>query len=1556
MRIRELPLRRGRCRRQNPAVRPVAETLEPRLMLSFNHFGVAFPSYYAQDFSWPGNQCDYDIAEGPARTYTEKALEWLEADTHTNTIQIVPSWYYRQTDDPEPVQQIERDEFFGGHHYSRTATDEQIRGVIQWAHAHGWDVLLKPHVDPLNGGWRGYIDPSSDPAWFAEYQEFIEHYASLAAEDVGQGQTLLGVGDIFSVGCEYVAMSGQTQAWNDIITAVRGLVPADVQLTYAANWTEYTQVGFWGELDLIGIDAYFPLDIGAQQPTLENLKAALRVRADEICTWRSNNHATMDVLLTETGYRSVDEGHVDPGDHEFDPLAARNDALQQMCYQAVVDVWSEPAYADCIDGMLFWAVAPNISKDFPDEAGWHYEGNRLVEGPHTGFSVVTQHPLGVIAPKLAATVLGWGSGNTDPVAGDDVGTTDEDTPLTVPARGVLSNDTDADGDGLTAAAVQATSAKGAAVTVSPRGAFTYDPSGRFDALDFGESDTDTFEYIVRDGHGGTDTATVTITVNGVNDQPVLAVNVGAEVFKGRDRTIGAGLLAASDADNTAAELAYTLTALPGSGQLRLGGMPLSAGNTFTQADIDAGLLIYQHDGSATNTDGFEFALADGAGGGIGNTAFDITVITIQIGQGGAWTARYTEADDTRATACITAGSATLDFDGRDLTRTIAGGAVEIAGTDVHLVSIDVTDSAAHSSLIVHAFGGADNRAAVGGLTSATPLAVISAARVDFIDGGIQMTGDAYARVVVVGSLLNGADLIMPGQGAPGGIAIRAAELSDGTRIELGSYLASLVAWRWAGGGLIAPWAYNILFTGHPFGGVPGDFGADVTLTGAAPNGYALLTATIVGGILGGLWDLEGNVASIYVRGATAAAWRLDAVGYVSSLRALAGLGGGVKARYVNAAVTTGDLSAALEMTGQNAAGISLGALIAGAVVGDVLLEAVGVVNLIRVWEWQTGRIEAGGVNILLALGNAQPAVALAGHFGADVVLSAAGARRYTLGYAYVAGNLLSALWDITGAVGTLFVGHVLTPLDLDDVTSLGTHSPLLREMQGGVPVGLIAVEGADALSRIRFASLRQWPRALHDYASPDGPDEPLDPGDVLASLTLQSLKNRCVTSGLGRWTGGPANLRPGLLASYGRTNDPTYRFVATTAFVYDNALAIEALLQGDAPDAESLARAFQIADALVLLQDHDPISAGLGPDATFPSLTPAPLRDGYYWGVVASSRAAARVTVRSDHTTTSSGNQAYVASALLTAADAAADAGDAARAADYLRTAKELLLYVGRARQAPDPLRGFHLSNHPAYGTVRACEHSIDLTMAFGRLAQIEQDPDLRTKWEEWRDWADHFRDQMYGPNERFPTLAWISDGWQYFRAGTGLADDINKDLVPTDTGAWSSLQVDDDRDVAFNLLTALATSTDAGGRTYTGFDPGFRAVIDPDQDSNRDGVGTEVTAYMALIARKLGDAAVLAQFPARDALCPQEQWACDVLTAAADGGTDHDLADYLVARLADIQLHAPNGDQLGLVAAPVRNVGTGEYELVNGWSLASTCWARAAYQGWSIFTHTVLA
>jgi VCBS repeat-containing protein len=72
---------------------------------------------------------------------------------------------------------------------------------------------------------------------------------------------------------------------------------------------------------------------------------------------------------------------------------------------------------------------------------------------------------------------------------------------------------------LTVTAVNTSGTVGAVNAWDADGSFTYDPNGQFEYLRAVDSTTDSFAYTVSDGNGGTDTATVTITVNGVNDAP-----------------------------------------------------------------------------------------------------------------------------------------------------------------------------------------------------------------------------------------------------------------------------------------------------------------------------------------------------------------------------------------------------------------------------------------------------------------------------------------------------------------------------------------------------------------------------------------------------------------------------------------------------------------------------------------------------------------------------------------------------------------------------------------------------------------------------------------------------------------------------------------------------------------------------------------------------------------------------------------------------------------------------------------------------------------------------
>jgi gliding motility-associated-like protein len=95
--------------------------------------------------------------------------------------------------------------------------------------------------------------------------------------------------------------------------------------------------------------------------------------------------------------------------------------------------------------------------------------------------------------------------NNAPVAMDDHYDIEIDTDLEVAAPGVLSNDSDPDGDTLTIIAHDTTTTIGGIVTLNPDGSFKYTPP----------SDTtgvDTFTYIIGDPGGKRDTAEVSITI------------------------------------------------------------------------------------------------------------------------------------------------------------------------------------------------------------------------------------------------------------------------------------------------------------------------------------------------------------------------------------------------------------------------------------------------------------------------------------------------------------------------------------------------------------------------------------------------------------------------------------------------------------------------------------------------------------------------------------------------------------------------------------------------------------------------------------------------------------------------------------------------------------------------------------------------------------------------------------------------------------------------------------------------------------------------------------
>jgi VCBS repeat-containing protein len=231
--------------------------------------------------------------------------------------------------------------------------------------------------------------------------------------------------------------------------------------------------------------------------------------------------------------------------------------------------------------------------------------------------------------------------NDAPVANDDAYPTNEDTPLTVTAPGVLANDTDVDTPPASLTAVLVAGPSNAlSFTLNADGSFSYTPINNF-------SGADSFTYKANDGTSDSNVATVTITVNAVNDSPTIQNNTGLTVAEGStNNTITSTMLLVNDVDNTAAQIVFTIGTAPVNGTLKKLGVAQAAGGTFTQDDINNNRITYDHDGTNTTSDSFTFTVSDGAGGTIGLTTFNITITAVNdapsITAGG--TLNYTEND------------------------------------------------------------------------------------------------------------------------------------------------------------------------------------------------------------------------------------------------------------------------------------------------------------------------------------------------------------------------------------------------------------------------------------------------------------------------------------------------------------------------------------------------------------------------------------------------------------------------------------------------------------------------------------------------------------------------------------------------------------------------------------------------------------------------------------------------------------------------------------------------------------------------------------------------
>jgi VCBS repeat-containing protein len=252
------------------------------------------------------------------------------------------------------------------------------------------------------------------------------------------------------------------------------------------------------------------------------------------------------------------------------------------------------------------------------------------------------------------------------------------------APGVLANDTDPEGDSLTAVLV--TPPGSGTLTLATNGGFVYQPTGGF-------TGTDSFTYEANNGLASSAPAVVTLVVS---NRPPVAQPDSYALIVNEVLTVTAPGVLANDTDPAGNPLSASLVSSPAHGSLAL--------------DAD-GSLVYTPAAGYTGTDRFTYAATDGSATS-GPVAVTLTVLTNALAPLGV-ADFYTTRPNTALTTDVYNGVLANDLDVNNchLTAVLVAGAshgtlsLNADGTFVYLPAGGFTGM---DSFVYEAFNGASN--------------------------------------------------------------------------------------------------------------------------------------------------------------------------------------------------------------------------------------------------------------------------------------------------------------------------------------------------------------------------------------------------------------------------------------------------------------------------------------------------------------------------------------------------------------------------------------------------------------------------------------------------------------------------------------------------------------------------------------------------------------------------------------------------------------------------------------------------------------------------------
>jgi hypothetical protein len=235
-----------------------------------------------------------------------------------------------------------------------------IARAIDMAHARGFRVMLVPHLWVETGQWRGEIDPRTDEGWTRwarSYERFVLTWAGVAEASHAE---------MLSVGVELRSWvtTARAPSFSRIVRHLRRVYRG--LLTYSANWDDVEDTVILGDLDVIGVNAFYPLaDVeGASEGKLLDGARSVRQRLHALAErWGK------PVLFTETGYTTRPDPAVRPWEWPDAMKGVHVDEVAQaVAYRALISpLLDESDFA----GFFVWRVYADPD-DVSQEAPWGF--------------------------------------------------------------------------------------------------------------------------------------------------------------------------------------------------------------------------------------------------------------------------------------------------------------------------------------------------------------------------------------------------------------------------------------------------------------------------------------------------------------------------------------------------------------------------------------------------------------------------------------------------------------------------------------------------------------------------------------------------------------------------------------------------------------------------------------------------------------------------------------------------------------------------------------------------------------------------------------------------------------------------------------------------------------------------------------------------------------------------------------------------------------------------------------------------------------------------------